>query len=53
MKSFSELTSASQVNNGDLLAISQTSGSGYASRYAVFPQAVWIFESIGITVDNS
>lgn len=32
MKSFSELTSASQVNNGDLLAISQTSGSGYASK---------------------
>ena len=32
MKSFSELTSASQVNNGDLLAISQTSGSGYVSK---------------------
>ena len=32
MKSFSELTSASQVNNGDLVAISQTSGSGYASK---------------------
>ena len=32
MKSFSELTSASQVNNGDLLAISQTSGNGYASK---------------------
>ncbi len=32
MKSFSELTSASQVNNEDLLAISQTSGSGYASK---------------------
>ena len=32
MKSFSELTSASQVNNDDLLAISQTSGSGYASK---------------------
>lgn len=32
MKSLSELTSASQVNNGDLLAISQTSGSGYASK---------------------
>ena len=32
MKSFSELTSASQVNNADLLAISQTSGSGYASK---------------------
>lgn len=32
MKSFSELTSASQVNNGDLIAISQTSGSGYASK---------------------
>lgn len=32
MKAFSELTSASQVNNGDLLAISQTSGSGYASK---------------------
>lgn len=32
MKSFSELTSASQVNNEDLVAISQTSGSGYASK---------------------
>lgn len=32
MKAFSELTSASQVNNEDLLAISQTSGSGYASK---------------------
>ena len=32
MKSFSELTSASQVNNEDLLSISQTSGSGYASK---------------------
>ena len=32
MKSFSELTSASQVNNDDLLAISQTSGNGYASK---------------------
>lgn len=32
MKAFSELTSASQVNNDDLLAISQTSGSGYASK---------------------
>lgn len=32
MKAFSELTSASQVNNGDLVAISQTSGSGYVSK---------------------
>lgn len=32
MKAFSELTSASQVNNEDLMAISQTSGSGYASK---------------------
>lgn len=32
MKAFSELTSASQVNNEDLLAISQTSGNGYASK---------------------
>ena len=32
MKSFSELTSASQVNNEDLVAISQTSGSGSASK---------------------
>ena len=32
MKAFSELTSASQVNNADLLAISQTSGNSYASK---------------------
>jgi hypothetical protein len=41
MKSFSELTSASQVNNADLLAISQTSGlrSGVslAERAALLP----------------
>ena len=32
MKAFSELTSASQVNNSDLLAISQASGNDYASK---------------------
>ena len=32
MKSFSELTSASQVNNADLVAISQSTGNGYASK---------------------
>ena len=32
MKAFSELTSASQVNNDDLVAISQDSGNGYASK---------------------
>ena len=34
MKSFSELTSASQVDNADILAISQASGGGYASKKA-------------------
>ena len=32
MKSFSELTSASQVNNADILAISQESSGSYASK---------------------
>lgn len=32
MKSFSELTSASQVDNADLVAISQSTGNGYASK---------------------